>query len=403
MPTTISVRRSACLGLALVIVGSSFAVAQVPTRASEPRLIPNAQPTAQVPGQPTVATPQAAAPAPAPAATDTTPPLTVVGAPAGGVTQLPSGSTQPTSSSAQAATATNRSYAVGNFALTLGGVQVGSVTSVEGGGAIADVVVEQPGPDQIPGKHIAGVRYEDISVVTGLQSKALNDWIAASWKGSAARKDGSVQAADYNLTVVSEREFMHALVTETTMPTLGGSGKEMARITVKLAPEYTRVKSGSGARLQGYPDKTTQKSWLASNFRFELDGVDGNAVSQIDSFTVRQKITANAVGELRDYEKTGGVIEFPNLKITLDAGRAQTWEAWHDDFVVKGNSDANRERSGAIVYLDATRKNELGRVSLFNCGIFRLSPVKLDPRTERNARMIAELYCERMEFSAKSS
>lgn len=399
MPTPISLR-SAWLGLGLMIVGSGLAIAQVPTRASEPRLVPSAQPTAQVPGQPTVAAP-AAAPAaePAPAAPA---PTTVNAAPApSGVTQLPPAGAQPTSSSSQAATAKGRAYVVGNFGLTLEGVQIGSLTSVEGGGAIAEVVVERPGPDQIAGKHIAAVKYENISVVTGLQSKALNDWIAASWKGSAARKNGSVQAADHNFTVVGEREFMNALVTETTMPALGGRGKDMARITVKLAPEYTRVKSGSGGKIQASPDSKNQKGWLSSNFRFELDGVDGNAVSGIDSFTVRQTIVENAIGESRDYEKAGGVIEFPNLKLTLDAGQAQTWEAWHEDFVVKGNNGENRERSGAIVYLDATLKNELARVSIFNCGIFRLSPVKSDPRVERSARMIAELYCERMELAIK--
>lgn len=294
--------------------------------------------------------------------------------------------------------AKERTYVAGNFGLTLEGVQIGSLKSFEGGGATAEVVVEKAGANQIPGKHIAGVRYENISVVTGLHAKALNDWIAASWKGSGPRKNGSIQAADHNYTVVSEREFINALVVETTMPTLEGGGKDMASITVKLAPEYTRLKSGSGAKVQT-ADAKAQKNWLRSSFRFELDGVDGNAVGKIDSFTVRQTIAESAIGEMRDYEKASGAIEFPDLKITLDANRAQTWEDWHEDFVVKGNNGANRERNGAIVYLDPTGKIELGRVTLSNCGIFRLSPLKADAKLERTARMIAELYCERMEFS----
>jgi hypothetical protein len=297
--------------------------------------------------------------------------------------------------------APGRGYTAGRFGLTLEGMQVGWLKSVEGGTARAEVVVERPGPDRIAAKHIAGVKYDEISLVTGLESKVLNDWIAEAWKGGVQRKSGSVQSADFNYTILSEREFNNALLIETTMPALNAGNKDAAYIQVKLAPEYTRLKSGSGAKAQFSPETKGSKKWSLANFRFEMAGLDGSRVSGIDSFTVRQTVADNPVGEQRSHEKTQGTIEFPDLKITFLASAAQTWVDWHEDFVVKGNNGPDKEKSGAIVFLEASLKAELGRVNLHNCGIYRLAPVKTEAGSEQLARMVANLYCERMELVVK--
>jgi hypothetical protein len=291
----------------------------------------------------------------------------------------------------------SRAYAAGKFALTLGGTAILWLKRVEGGTATSPVVVESPGADRISAKHIAGVQYENIALTTDLQSKTLNDWIAASWKGGAGRQSGSILAATYDYSIVSEREFTDALLVETTLPTLDVGSKDAAQIIVKLAPEHTRLKPGSGKA--ALTENKAAKRWLLSNFRFEMTGVDGTRVNKIDSFTVRQSTSENPVGEMRDYEKTPSSIEFPNLRITFAASAAQTWLEWHEDFVVKGNNGTDKERNGAIVYLDQSRTAELGRVNLSNCGIFRLAPEKVEAGSENIQRMVAELYCERMDLS----
>jgi len=246
------------------------------------------------------------------------------------------------------------------------------------------------------------VRYQDISLETDLQSKALNDWIAASWKGGATRKSGSIQAMDFDYKSVSELEFTSALVIETTMPALDASSKDFAHMTIKLRPEFTRAKAGSDARASGSLASQGQKKWLPSNFRFEMAGLDASKVSKIDGFTVRQVVAENPVGESRDYQKEPSSIEFPNLRITLSAAHASTWMNWHEDFVVKGNNGQSQERNGAIIYLDPTRKSELGRVNLINCGIFGLSPLKAEANSESISRVVADLYCERMDLLANA-
>lgn len=388
MKHSVSIYLSAVAGMVISVTAPVVGSAQVPEPGSVPRLVvPQRQPAAPVaqpPGQPTAVAPSEPAPVtPVTGAAGVTP---VGAAPA------------PTSSSSQAATAAGRSYGAAHFGLTLEGVPLGMVQSADGGTATGQVVVETAGPDRIAAKHVAGVKHEQIVLVTDLQSPLLNDWIAAAWKGTPLRKSGSIQAADYNYTIVSEREFTNALLVETTLPVLDGGSKEPARLTVKLAPEHTRLKPGSGAKTQSSAGAKVQKKWLASNFRFEMGGLDGSKVTKIDSFTVRQTVADNAVGEMRDYQKEPAGIDFPNLRITLSTASSQTWADWHEDFVVKGNNGNDKERNGAIIFLGPTLKEELGRVNLFNCGIFRLAPERRNANSDQITRTTADLYCERMEF-----
>ncbi|MEO8089649.1 MAG: hypothetical protein ABI703_05070 [Gemmatimonadales bacterium] len=358
--------------------------------------VPAQAPAALPPGQPAVA-PAAAAPAAAAPAE----PAPVSAAPApSGVTQLPPAAAPPaTASSSSAATAvSSRSYGSGNFALKLDGIPVGSLKSLAGGAALGDVVVERLGPDKVAKKHLGGIRYEEISFEVGFSAKPITDWIAASWKGSSARKNGSIQLADYNYNVRGEREFTSALITGTTIPTLDGGSKEPGFLTVTLAPEAVRQMAGSGRLASA---DVRGKQWMTSNFRFEMDGLDATRVIRIDSFTVSQRVTENPVGEMRDYEKEPAGIVFPNLKVTMAEVSAPSWAKWHEDFVVNGKSSDSEEKNGAIIFLDSSRSNELGRVNLFHCGIFRFGSEPAVAHHEGVARVTADLYCERMELVSK--
>jgi hypothetical protein len=285
-----------------------------------------------------------------------------------------------------------RSFAVENFMLTLDGVQCGFVKSVGGGDISAEVIQEPVGSSSFVKKHIGPPRYEDFTAQIGFgMARPVYDWIAASWSMSYMRKNGSVVAADSTLKAQSERQFFNALLTETTVPGLDASSKEPAYVTIKFAPELIKTVKGTGKL--GAPAKQQQKLFLPSNFRFELDGIDGTRVSKIDSFTVKQTVVGDDIGDARDYAKEPGKIEFPNLCVTTAESTIATWESWFQDFVVKGLNDDAKEKSGAIVFLAPDLKTELARVKLFNVGIFALR------RAVRSVRHVtAELYCERMEF-----
>ncbi|MFL5402469.1 MAG: phage tail protein [Gemmatimonadales bacterium] len=313
-------------------------------------------------------------------------PATSGAAPAPGVT----GST--------ASNAVLTGYIAGNSALTLDGVQAGALRSVSGGTATAEVALEKMGVDGLAKKHMAGVTYQDISFETDLGSKPLTDWIAASWKGNVVRKNGSVAGLDYASNERVLREFHDAVISETTFPDLQPvAPKQAAFITVTIAPEYTALKPGSGTRASGL------SRGGVSGFRFEMPGLDGSKVTLIESFTVRHQRSEHTVGEQR-LPSTPSAVEFPNLKLTMSESGAQSWAAWLDDFVVKGNNSEDKERDGNIVLLGTT--GELGRVKLFHCGMVGLTATPGPQQahfgqsiSSASRRMTAELYCERMELA----
>ncbi len=137
------------------------------------------------------------------------------------------------------ATADNRAYVAGKYGIELDGVVAGWVWSVEGGHATSDVVVEKLGCDHIQKKHIAGVKYEDITVSCGTgMSREFYNWIKASFDHNYQRKNGAVITADYNYKEYTRLSFFHALITEIGFPALDAASKDAAKMTVKFAGSH---------------------------------------------------------------------------------------------------------------------------------------------------------------------
>lgn len=293
-----------------------------------------------------------------------------------------------------------RTFGAGRFFLELDGLPSGFLRSVDGG-AISAEVVSVPGQAYFDGKHLGRVLYEDFAIELDLSLEAaVYEWIANTLIGKHLRRDGSITAVDTQLKARSERAFFRALITEVTVPAMDASSKEPAFLTVRFAPEYTRMKKGSGATVKSSTAK--QKAWQASNFKLEIDGVDCTKVNKIEAFTVRQAVVRDDVGESRDFEREPARLEFPNLRISVPESSAQTWIDWFDDFVVKGNDDSSNERTGTLTFLTPDRKTPLGKVAFFNLGIFRLEREPQPAGVDAVARLRADLYCERLELNVGS-
>jgi phage tail-like protein len=295
-------------------------------------------------------------------------------------------------------TADKRGYVAGKYGIELGGALAGWVQSVEGGHAFSDVVNEKLGPDHIIHKHIAGVKYEDITITCGTgMTKPFYEWIKGSFDRKYARQDGAVVTADYNYNEISRMTFNHALISEIGFPALDASSKDAARMTVKIVPEYTRTTKGSGKQL-GKVDTKIQKKWLPSNFRLKIDGLDCTRVNKIDAIVLKQKVVENSVGELRDYEKEPAHLEIPNLVVTLAESHADSWYKWHEDFVIKGDNGEDKEKGGTLEYLTPDLKESLFTITFLHAGIFKLDPEKVVTGLETIRRLTAELYIQDMKF-----
>lgn len=310
-----------------------------------------------------------------------------------------------------------RQTQVAGETLELDGILIGLLHSEKGGDASAPVVSETAGAGAFAKKHLGQVKYSDFDTQIGFDlNKDIYQWIEASWKQNYARKDGSIKSSDYQMNVISEKEFFGALITETTLPACDGSSKEVEYLRLKFKPEFVRHKPGSGKIGAGNARHLSSR-FLASNFRLSINGVDCTKVSKVDSFTIKQPVTADAPGEERDPTVTGK-IEFPNLKITIAEAFAGDFRSWFEDFVIKGNCSDDQEKSGKLEFLSPNLQDVLLTINFFGLGIFKLAPEEAEPKNcdcdlcqtvvdgansaNRVRRLVAQLYCERMEFrSAK--
>jgi len=304
-------------------------------------------------------------------------------------------------------TADKRGYIAGKYGIELDGIMAGWVGSVEGGHATSDVVNEKLGPDHIIHKHIGGVKYEDITVSCGTgMSKGFYEWIKASFDHNYMRKSGAIITADYNYKEHARLSFFNGMPIEIGFPALDAASKDAAKMTIKIAPEYTRYTTTTGGpSVAGkYAIKPgVQKKWLPANFRLKIDGTDCTRVNKIEAITVKQKVVENPVGELRDYEKEPAHVEVPNLVITLAESHSKEFYDWHEDFVIKGNNGDDKERGGTLEYLDPSLKEVLFTLTFMHLGLFKLTPEKVEAGSENIRRVKAEMYCEDIKFEYKAT
>jgi hypothetical protein len=296
-----------------------------------------------------------------------------------------------------------RSFVASRFAIELDGVQGGFLKRVEGGHAYAEVVNETVTPTAFTMKHLGNVKYEDFTMQLGFSmSKAVYDWISASWQMNYRRKTGAIVAADFNYDVRRRREFSDALITETTIPACDGSSKDPAYMTLKFSPESTLVVPATGKVAAPQPG-TQQKTWLPSNFRLDIKGLDCTRVNKIEAFTVKQGIVTDDVGESRDTTREPGKLEFPNLVISLAQTGGQSWLDWFEDFVIRGNNGQENEKNGSLVFLSPNLQTELARVDFFNLGIFKITDGPQEAGSDSIARHTASLYVERMALTVNTA
>ena len=279
-------------------------------------------------------------------------------------------------------------------AFELAGSAVGTLRSAVGGGAVASVATESLGAGVEPKKHVSGFSYENIELELDLTlERPVYDWISAAFAGGAQRRSGKLVSVDLNGNARSAREFKDALITQVSFPAFDASNREPGFITLVLAPERVtsaQVAAGKGAL------GLRSKAWLASNFRLEVDGLDATRVVRIEPIVFKQSVASDNVGAARESSRQPAAIALDNLRVSLTEVGSESWRAWHQDFVINGNSSEKNERSGRVVMLGPSLKDELARIELSNLGIIAL---RSKPSASGVGQLEAELYVERMELS----
>jgi phage tail-like protein len=295
--------------------------------------------------------------------------------------------------------ADKRGYIAGRYALDIGGKTQGWIMSAEGGGATSDVVSEKIGPDHIVHKHLAGVKYEDITVNCNAgMGENFYSWMKDSIDHKHSRKDGAIHVCDYDNKIMETMDFFHALLAEIGFPACDAGSKDAAKLVVKFAPETTRKKPGSGTGELKVEAKKA-KLWTARNFKIEIAGLDCSHVNKVEALTVKQKVIEHAVGEMRDYQKEAANMEFPNLVVTTSKHTSEAWDKWHEDFVIKGNNGQEAEKTGALHFLSENLQTTLFTLNFHGLGIFKATNDKAEAGGENIKRCKYEMYCEYIEFA----
>ncbi len=287
----------------------------------------------------------------------------------------------------------------GAYALELDGVKIGWLSLAGGGGASGDVILEPTGPDRVVRKHLGGVKYNDIrlGIETGM-SATVFQWIKAVLDRQPSRKSGAIISADVQHRERERLSFKDALIAEIGFPALDASSKDAGRIVLTLAPEFTKLTpTPSHPVITGPTAAKTQKKWLVANFRLQIDGLDTSKINRIEALTIKQKLVESAVGELRSVRKEATTLEIPNLIVTLPVANGKTWVDWHQDFVINGNSSANKEKNGTLELLGSNLQDVLFTLTFRHLGITRLTR-QMPASGEGVARVKAEMYCEEIAF-----
>ena len=286
------------------------------------------------------------------------------------------------------ATAADRTYAgVGGATLEVAG-EAFPLNRAEGGTAVGVVttVGASGGAGAAPDKRITNVKFEDI--VVSLPAGSPPRFVSDALVGKPATLNGALIFAGLDQQIARRTDFQDAHLTAVTWPALDGSSKDAAYLGLALSPASTRQSSGGADAKTKFGGK--QKQALAANFRVEVPGLPTNRVASVAPIEIRARATEGGDGTVR--KPTAGVAGYDvsNVKLSISAVDATDWRKWHEDMVVKGES---QEKTMRVILLEPNMKDELVSLDLGGVGIVSVREPMVG-NSEKIARIEVELYAE---------
>ena len=292
----------------------------------------------------------------------------------------------------------DRTFTGGRFALDVDGINVGFLKKFSGLSMEADIVANDLGPENMQKKHVSNIKWTPGKATVGIgMGKSMYEWIKAAFDKGYVTKNGTFTSADFDYKAQSQLTFFNALITAVTVPKLDGASKEAAYFDVEFEAEQVRWAKGGGEVIKGKIGPK-QKAWLCSNFRVEMGGLPCSRVASVDSFTWKCAVAADQVGIFREPTKHPAKVTVPDIKLSISMADYQPWADAAKKWFVDGQHLEENEMSGRIVFLNPNMKDEIGEITLTNCGFKKFSKDDLEANSEKIARFNVELYVEKMTF-----
>lgn len=291
-------------------------------------------------------------------------------------------------------------YTGGRFSLDIMGANAGYLKKFEGLQMEADVVSDDPGPDNTQKKHVANIRWSPAKATIGVgMGKKLYGVIRQAFAAQQNPFDGALVVADVNYKIQSSLAFTGATLSSMTFPKLDGSSKDAAYFDLEWEAEMVRWLKGDNSDMRRPP---AAKAWLSSNFRFEMGSLPCSRVATVESFTWRRTVVPVLIGAPGAPGTPGSVqarVTVPNISVEVSMADFDAWLQAATRWFVDGNHEEKDEMPGAIVFLAPDMKTEIGRVTLKNCGFAKFSRGALEANSDKAARFSCEFYVEEMEFT----
>lgn len=180
-----------------------------------------------------------------------------------------------------------------SIGLTIDGTSAGYVHSASGGDAKGTRVAVAETFQGTVLRKVGEPAYSGFTVTAGADtSRTFWLLVKEALDGKEQAFDGSLVTLDSTRRIMGERDFFHALVTGVSFPTLDGSSKDAAYLSVSFEEERVQSKPGSSAIYSPGGAGTALRELRANSFRFAIDNVTTSRPMKIDAFNV----TASARG-----------------------------------------------------------------------------------------------------------
>ncbi|MBX3158743.1 MAG: hypothetical protein KF773_22430 [Deltaproteobacteria bacterium] len=278
------------------------------------------------------------------------------------------------------------------------GANAGFLKKFDGLQMEADIVSNDLGPANIQKKHVANIKWTPAKATIGIgMGKEMYQIIKDAFDAKHKPFDGALHVADFNHKVQSSLNFTGGIMTEVTIPKMDGGSKDAAYFDVSWEAETVRWLKGDNSDIRG-KIAPKQKAWLCSNFRFEMGGLPCSRVATIDSFTWKCGVTPDQIGIVREPTKHAAKVTIPDITVEVSMADYDAWAQAAKKWFVDGAHEEKDEMTGAIVFLNPNMKDEIGRITLENCGFKSFSRGALEANKEGIARFKVAFYCESMKF-----
>lgn len=271
--------------------------------------------------------------------------------------------------------------------LLLGGVPAASVEKFTGGEPFCEVIPEPGGLLPYAKKHLGPLQFADLEAQVAVDAHPkLFRWIRDAWFGTPDRENVAFETntgGDASRSI----EMAKARILSVTLPALDRMSRDKRFISLRIQPKGVRRTGLSSAGME-----RTERECLSHNFELKISGLDCSGVLAVEPFTV--------VTSIPERTKRATLI-FPDLRIYVDAEKADPFREWFEDFVIAGNNDDDKEREGSIEYQDPMLGDPLAVLQILHLGIHRIADEPPPPTGPRRVRV--DLYCERMELTSSAT